>query len=81
MSFQAFQLDAFGRLVVCGEHATDLWMWLWLESDASWKLAQPRANERRCAVCTAGARLPAGLETALQRQGHPARREGLKKAA
>jgi len=80
-SFQAFQISGFGRLVVCDAHATDVWMWLWMETDSSWQLATMRANERRCAVCTAEARCPAELDAALARQGRAPQRHALKRAA
>ena len=79
--FQAFHLAGYGRLVVCEPHATDVWMWLWLEAEPAWTLVDPRGNDRTCAVCTPGARCPEGLDAALKLQGRPVERKALKRAA
>lgn len=82
MSLHAFHLTGFGRLVVCESHATDVWMWLWMESEVGGQPTMARGNDRCCAVCTPDGRRPQGLEQALARQGRPpSRAVPLKRAA
>lgn len=72
--FLAYHINGFGRLVVCESHATDVWMWLWMESDAQGQPVEARGNDRACAVCTPGSPCPKRLEAAMTRQGRPMRK-------
>lgn len=81
MSFAAFHLTGFGRLVVCESHVSDVWMWLWMDQDMTGQLFEPRGNDRGCALCS-GSRCPQSLEDALARQGRQLKKgSALKRAA
>ena len=82
MNFSAFHLTGFGRLVACEQHATDVWMWLWMDQDMGGQVVDARGNDRACALCTPQARCPEALDEALARQGRPVlRAQAFKRAA